>query len=85
MDLDEKTEIVTTPKYQSFESLPSWAQNAIVKFCNDNGTDWVFRKIPALDGKTFLEVINSEGGEEKVKNYFRTLIGKFFPEETLET
>ena len=54
------------------------------KFCSDDGAEWVTKPIPALEGKSFLEVINSAGGEELVKSYFRKVIGKFFPEETLE-
>lgn len=73
--------MIPKPKYDSFSSLPAWAQSAILKFCCDDGDTWALKPIPALDGKCFIEVMNSEGGETKVRSYLMSVIGKFFPDE----
>jgi len=76
--------MIPTPKYNSFVSLPSWAKNAILKFCSDDGETWALKPIPALDGRSFVEVMNVEGGEAKARSYLMSVIGKFFPGEVLE-
>ena len=76
--------MIPIPKYDSFVSLPMWAKNAILKFCSDDGDTWATKPIPALDGKSFVEVMNSDGGEAKARSYLKNVIGKFFPGEVLE-
>lgn len=42
------------------------------------------KPIRALDGKSFVEVMNSDGGEAKPRSYSKNVIGKFFSDEVLE-
>lgn len=84
MNRRDKSGLIAIPKYDSFESLPAWAKNAILKFCSDDGATWASKAIPALEGKSFLEVMSREDGEEKAKSYLRNVIGKFFPGEVLD-
>jgi hypothetical protein len=76
--------MIPTPKYSSFASLPAWAKNAILRFCSKDGETWVMKPVPALDYRTFIDVMNDEDGEAKAKSYFINVIGKFFPGAALE-
>jgi hypothetical protein len=70
-------------QYDSFDSLPQWTKDAVRRFCSDEGETWVREPIPALDGQTFLEVMNDEDGESKARAYFNKVIGKFFEGESI--
>jgi hypothetical protein len=83
MSAQTNTGMVPTPKYNSFNGLPAWAKNAITRYCSDDGETWVSKPIPALNGETFLAVINAEDGEAKARAYLNKVIGKFFPGESL--
>jgi hypothetical protein len=66
--------LVPRPQYDSFDSLPLWTKDAIRRFCSDEGETWVREKIPALDGQTFLEVMNDEDGESNAGAYFNKVL-----------
>ncbi|HEX7264831.1 MAG TPA: hypothetical protein VF383_11690 [Candidatus Dormibacteraeota bacterium] len=57
--------------YDSFESLPDEIQSRINALIEPTDPEaWVKKPIPALDGRTFLDVINGDGGDQIVAQYF---------------
>lgn len=57
--------------YNSFESLPDEIQSRIKTLIEPTDPEaWVKKAIPALDGRTFLDVVNSDGGDQIVAQYF---------------
>jgi hypothetical protein len=57
--------------YDNFASLPEDVQQRIKAVIEPSDAEsWVRSPIAALDGRTFLEVINGADGEHAVTNYF---------------
>ena len=57
--------------YDSFASLPEDVQQRIRTVIEPSDQEtWVQAPVAALGGKTFLEVINSPGGEAVINDYF---------------
>lgn len=66
-------------KYESFDELPKWAKDAIVKIHPNDFEQWIYTRVPALDNQSVIDVINdSENGTAKLKKYFQQVEGKFF-------
>jgi hypothetical protein len=81
--MNDSTALVPTPRFATFGSLPQWAQEAIVRFCSDDGEAWVVMSIPALGGESFLSIMNQEDGEQRARAYLNDVISRFFPGESL--
>lgn len=57
--------------YDSFESLPPRIQDRITTLIAPRDAEsWVKTRVEALGQRTFLDVINEDGGEEEVAKYF---------------
>ena len=57
--------------YDSFESLPAGIQSRINTLIEPSDPEaWVKAPIQALNGRSFLDVINTDGGQEAVTKYF---------------
>ena len=57
--------------YDSFESLPPEIQSRINTLIEPTDPEaWVKAPIQALNGRSFLDVINKDGGQEAVAQYF---------------
>jgi len=68
---------VTDKQYKSFNELPEWAEEAINEFRSDPET-WVFEPVPALNGKSFIQVMNEgEDGERHIREYLLKIQGMF--------
>lgn len=60
--------------YDSFESLPADVQRQIVTLIEPADPEvWVKTPVQALDARSFLDAINSEGGNEVVSRYFEQI------------
>jgi hypothetical protein len=47
--------------YANFSELPKFLQDYIRDFMDDSAESWVKKPLPALNGGTFLDLINNEG------------------------
>ncbi|TMC83352.1 MAG: hypothetical protein E6J06_08820 [Chloroflexi bacterium] len=57
--------------YDGFDSLPDDIQSRITSLIEPSDPEaWVRSPIQALDGRSFLEAINSDDGEKTVAHYF---------------
>jgi hypothetical protein len=65
--------------YQTFDDLPKWAASRIRRFRPDDAEEWIFKRVPALDNQSFIEVMNQgEKGAFQARQYLNNVIGKFF-------
>ena len=62
--------------YMQFEDLPDFLQDYIRDLVGDNAPDWVRQAIPALDGRSFLQLLNQEGIVPSAK--YLTAVGTKF-------
>jgi len=64
-------------KYGSYSELPEGLKTRVSNYSSPNEEEWVKQAIPALEGKTFLEVLNDVDGYEKVCKYLTKVEGYF--------
>lgn len=73
---------MVAPTYKTFSDLPEWATSCIRKFRPDDAETWIFHPVPALQNRSFIEVINQgDEGINRVRRYLNDVLGRFFPEE----
>ena len=67
--------------YIHFNELPEWATRRIVVFRPNDATTWVQSDpVPALNNKTFIEVMNQgEEGSLQARKYLNDVLSRFFP------
>lgn len=63
--------------YKTFDDLPNHIKSRILRLEQPMVQDWVLTKIPALGGRSIIEVMNTEGGEEVVRDYLAKTEGMF--------
>jgi len=64
-------------KYKSFEDLPQGLKSRVLEIAHPDGETWVKSKVPALEGKSFMEVLNEENGYFKICEYLGKVEGYF--------
>jgi uncharacterized protein (DUF2384 family) len=57
--------------YLEFKDLPAGIQKKIEFVIGKDVEDWVHKPIPALRGKSIMEMINSENGEREIRLYLQ--------------
>ena len=60
-----------------FSKLPLWVRQKINEFGVSDPENWIKKPIPALGERSVLEVLNSQGGEVVLRDYFAKIIGRF--------
>jgi hypothetical protein len=60
-------------KHPDFDSLPKGLKKRIVELHPSDYQSWVHKEIPALDGHSIIETINSEDGMVKLNQYLRKI------------
>lgn len=63
--------------YQDFNDLPARVQSRILEAGEPDPRTWVLTKIPALGGRSIIEVMNVEDGESQVAVFLTQVSGKF--------
>ena len=48
-------------QYSSFSQLPQFLKNYLRDFKGDSAEKWVEKPIPALDGHSFIDLVNAKG------------------------
>jgi hypothetical protein len=70
---------VMKERYLRFDDLPHWVQDFVRQICCGEEQTWVYEPVPALDGKSVMDLMNDgEEGERRVRAYVTAVIGKFF-------
>lgn len=71
----------TDIKQQVFETLPNRVKVGLKSIHREPSPEtelWLKEAIPALGGKSIIQVLNETNGEAKVVAYCNTVKGKFF-------
>jgi hypothetical protein len=63
--------------YRTFDDLPNHIKSRILRLEQPKVQEWVLAKIPALGGRSIIEVMNEGGGEEVVRDYLGRTEGMF--------
>ncbi len=65
-------------KYKTFSEIPEDFQRRLLPFKGDGDPDiWLKEPVPALEGRSILQTLNSWGGEKKVEEYLLKIEGYF--------
>ena len=62
---------------KKFSELPQWIQVKIKELGVADPDNWVYRQIPALDGRSVIELLNANDGEDLLRSYFAKVGGRF--------
>lgn len=57
--------------YSEFADLPLAIQRRIESVINSNVENWVHQPIPALRGKSIIEMMNDPNGEREIRIYLQ--------------
>jgi uncharacterized protein (DUF2384 family) len=63
--------------YRTFDDLPNHIKSRILRLEQPEVQEWVLAKIPALGGRSIIEVMNEERGEAVVRDYLARTEGMF--------
>jgi hypothetical protein len=68
---------VQVPKYAGFDDLPKWLQKRIAEVFPSDPRGFVRHPVPALQGKSILEVMNTSEGLAEVRAFVNRVELKF--------
>lgn len=60
-----------------FSQLPPWVQAKIKELGVADAESWVQRQIPALGGRSVIETLQANEGENILRGYFAKVGGRF--------
>lgn len=63
--------------YKTFDDLPNHIKSRILRLEQPRVQEWILTKIHALGGRSIIEVMNAEGGEEVARDYLARTEGMF--------
>lgn len=60
-----------------FSKLPHWLQLKVKELAVADPENWIKRAIPALGSRSVLETLHGPDGEQKLREYFARVTGRF--------
>jgi hypothetical protein len=58
-------------EYKDFDSLPNGIKKRLIELHPNDHDEWVHEAIPALNGRSIIDTINSENGMTELNQYLR--------------